>query len=105
MSQEDDAGRSSEERSAAGKTKLLLGRVASVLGILVALSVVFVPNSATIATFSAIVLGGVGYVLGARRLGAAAAIIAVVALIFGFMAINGYIPGIDPPGVNEQSPS
>ena len=105
MSQEDDAGRSSEERSAAGKTKLLLGRVASVLGILVAISVVFVPNSATIATFSAITLGGVGYILGARRLGIATVVIAVVALILGYLAISGYIPGINPPGVNEQSPS
>ena len=104
MSQEDDAGKSNEERSGPGGIKLLLGQVASVLGILVAISVVFVPNLATIATFSAIALGGVGYVLGARRLGIVALIIAVVALVFGFLAISGYIPGIDPPGVNEQVP-
>ncbi len=51
MRQKDDAGKSSEERSGAGKTKLLLGRVASVLGILVAISVVFVPNFTTNAAF------------------------------------------------------
>ncbi len=104
MSPKDDAERSSEERSGAGKTKLLLGQVASVLGILVAISVVFIPNFTTNATFSAIVLGGVGYVLGARRLAIATLIIAAVALIFGYLVINGYIPGMDPAGVNEQSP-
>ncbi len=104
MSQEDDAGRSGEERSGAGSVKLLLGQISSVLGILGAISVMFVPNFAVIGAFSAIALGGVGYVLGARRLGITAAIIAVVALIFGFLAISGYIPGMDPTGVNEQSP-
>ena len=98
MSQKDDAGKSSEESSGGGKTKLLLGRVASVLGILVAISVVFVPNFTTNAIFSAIVLGGVGYVLGARRLGIATLIIAAVALIFGLMVISGLIPGMDPVG-------
>ena len=104
MSQEDDAGRSSEERSGAGGIRLLLGRVASVLGILVAISIAFTPNIALTAAVSAIALGGAGYVLGARRLGIAAVIIAVLALIFGLMAISGSIPGFDPPGPSEQSP-
>lgn len=104
MNQGEDAGSSSEQRSGSGKIKLLLGQVASVFGIAVAISVVFIPNSALIVAFSAIALGGVGYVLGARRLGAAAVVIAVVALIFGLLAISGYIPGFDPQGVNEQSP-
>ena len=98
MSQKDDAGRPSEERSGAGKTKLLLGRVASVLGILAAISVVFVPNFTMNAAILAIGLGGVSYVLGARRLGIVTLIIAAVALIFGLMVISGLIPGMDPVG-------
>jgi len=104
MAQVDDERRASEDRSGIDKTKLLLGRVAAVLGILVSLSIVLTPNAATIFTFTAIVLGGVGYALGARRLGVAALVIAVAALVLGFMLINGYIPGIDPPGVDDQSP-
>lgn len=104
MSQGEDAGSSSEQRNGSGKMRLLLGRIASVLGILVGLTVVFIPNSALMTFILAAVLGGTGYVLGARRLGVAAIVVAVVALILGAMAVSGYIPGIDPPGVNEQSP-
>jgi hypothetical protein len=45
----------------------------------------------TLATF----LGLIGYFLGARRVGRAAMIFAVVALLFGLSASQGYVPGIE----------
>jgi hypothetical protein len=47
------------------------------------------------ATTLAAFLGLIGYFLGARRVGRAAMIFAVVALLFGLSASQGYVPGIE----------
>jgi hypothetical protein len=47
------------------------------------------------ATTLAAFLGLIGYFLGARRVGRAATIFAVVALLFGLFASQGYVPGIE----------
>lgn len=85
--------------------KLLAGRIVSVFGILVGATVVFIANAAVTFSFIGIALGAVGYVLGARKLGLAAVIVAVVALVLGAMIINNMIPGLNPPGVDDNSPS
>jgi hypothetical protein len=40
-------------------------------------------------------LGLIGYFLGARKVGRAVVIFAVVALLFGLFASQGYIPGLE----------
>lgn len=51
-------------------------------------------GSAIPAASMGIFLGLVGYVLGARLLGRAAAIFSVVAIIFAMSASQGYVPGL-----------
>jgi hypothetical protein len=43
-----------------------------------------------------IVLGVVGYALGARRLGAATVVVSVVALILLLAVAQRYVPGVEP---------
>ena len=62
------------------------------------------PASVPSVTVVGIVLGGLGVALGARRLGIAAIVVSVAVLLFGLAAINGLIPGLDPPGYEQQAP-
>ncbi|MGB3635343.1 MAG: hypothetical protein WA982_14975 [Rubrobacteraceae bacterium] len=104
MSQSKDAERPGEEGGGPGTIRLLLGRISSVLGILVGAAVVLTANAALIFSFLGVTLGAAGYMLGARRLGIAAIIVAVVSLVLGAMIINDLIPGLNPPGVDDNSP-
>jgi hypothetical protein len=60
------------------------------------------------ATSLGMVLGAVGYTLGARRLGGVAAVLSVVGLIFGMAVSQGLVPGVEPsdhsmPGVEPRA--
>ena len=83
--------------------RLFLGRSASVLGVVVAVvGMVVDVNSAFVVTSVGIMLGGVGFGLGARRFGLAAVAASIVLLLFGLAVINGYVPGLNPPGYEQQ---
>ena len=104
MSQGKDAERPGEEGGGPGVVKLLLGRIVSVLGMLAGAAVVLTANAALIFSFLGVALGVTGYALGARRLGFAAILVAAVGLILGAAIINDLIPGLNPPGVDDNSP-
>lgn len=74
------------------------------LGILVVTSVILTPNAALIFSFAGVTLGATGYFLGARRLGIAAVVVTVVGLVLGGMIISDLIPGLNPPGVDDNLP-
>ena len=78
-------GRTSERKS---NLKLLYGRIASVLGVLIALGLYFMIQ-VTLFSFLGILLGALGFGLGARRFGIAAVIISVVIIIFDLAASTG----------------
>lgn len=59
------------------------GRVASVLGILVASSGLLTPDDVGLAGPTGILMGLLGYALGARRLGTAAVVLSVVEVLLG----------------------
>ncbi len=83
--------------------RLLFGRLASILGILVAAAgAIFSVNTAISSTAAGILLGVIGFALGARRLGIAAIVVTVALLLISLAAINGVIPGFDPPGYEKQ---
>ncbi len=83
--------------------RLLFGRLASILGMLIAAAgVIFSVNSAVSVISIGILLGGVGFALGARRFGIAAIVVSVTVLLFSLAAINGLIPGLNPPGYEDQ---
>ena len=44
----------------------------------------------------------IDFALGARRFGIAAVIVTVALLLISLAAINGLIPGFDPPGYEKQ---
>lgn len=82
------------------QVKLLLGRVAAVIGLLVVLASVislFMTQSAAVADISggavALVLGVLGYALGSRKLGLAVVILGVAAIFLSLAATQGIIPG------------
>ena len=80
-----------------GTVKLLIGRILSVLGILngVGGTVAALAISSEDVTFAslAILLGVVGYFLGARRLGAASVVVGVVLLLVMGGASSGLSDG------------
>ncbi len=91
----EDEGRAKQARS-------LFGLAAAALGILLALAVVLIAVTqqgsvlgATTTALVGIILGILGYSLGARRLGTAAAILSIVALIFGMAVGQGLVPGLE----------
>ncbi len=91
----EDEGRTKQARS-------LFGLAAAALGILLALAVVLIAVTqqgsvlgATTTALVGIILGIVGYSLGARRLGTAAAVLSIVALIFGMAVGQGLVPGLE----------
>jgi hypothetical protein len=82
------------------QVKLLLGRAASITGLLIVLLStvsVFLIQSASVASISpgaiAFVLGVAGYFLGARRLGLVVVILGVLAIFLSLAATQGIIPG------------
>jgi len=83
--------------------RLLFGRIASILGMLIAAAgAIFSVNTSTSITAAGILLGVIGLALGARRLGIAAIVVTVALLLSMLAAINGLIPGFDPPGYEKQ---
>ena len=83
--------------------RLLFGRLASILGMLIAAAgAIFSVNTATSITAAAILLVAIGFALGARRFGIAAIVVTVALLLIILAAINGLIPGFDPPGYEKQ---
>jgi hypothetical protein len=112
---EEERGRTSPGKDH-GKTggggrqaRLLIGGAAAVLGIVLGLAgaASAFPEAtlmnAVPATSLGMVLGVVGYALGARRLGAVAATLSVVGLIFGMALSQGLVPGVEPSDHTEQS--
>jgi hypothetical protein len=90
-----DEGRAKQARS-------LFGLTAAALGILLALAVVLIAVTqqgsvlgATTTALVGIILGIVGYSLGAHSLGIAAAVLSIVALIFGMAVSQGLVPGLE----------
>ena len=89
-----------EDKEREQTAKSFLALVLCVLGILLGLVGFVTPfftGPATTADISmqavGILLGIVGYYLGARRLGIAAAVLCIVAIFFGLAASQGLIPG------------
>jgi hypothetical protein len=91
------------------QARLLFGGAAAVLGIVLGLAgAASAFSEATLmnvvpATSLGMVLGVVGYALGARSLGAVAAVLSVVGLIFGTALSQGMVPGVEPSDHTEQS--
>lgn len=67
------------------RVRKLFGRAASVLGIVVALAGALTPGEMGPAGPAGILLGAVGYLLGARLVGATAVLLAVVEILVGFL--------------------
>jgi hypothetical protein len=101
-----EAGRGEQANPEEGKgkdqAKRLGGLISCVLGLLLALGGIVGPLLALTEDVStgvlAIVLGVLGYSLGARRLGAATVVLGTVALLFVVAASTGLIPGLAPSG-------
>jgi hypothetical protein len=99
---------SDETRAKKAKEQLVrsLGWALASFGILVALAGVaftFVQgavNNVVPSTFLSIVLGLVGFLMGARRIGATAAVLSVIALMFGVAASQGLVHGVERPDRN-----
>ena len=71
------------------------GIMTGLLGLVTAFSEYTFPNTVVLASMG-IVMGMVGYGIGARRLGTAAAVVSAAALIIGVAASQGYVPGVEP---------
>jgi hypothetical protein len=78
-------------RSVARPIRLVPGRIACVVGLSLAVTGVFFVDMAT--DIMGVILGAVGYYLGARILGVAIIIISIITLSFGLVAGQGGIPG------------
>jgi hypothetical protein len=93
-----------QENPGEGKkqAKLLGGRISCVIGILLGMGGIVAALLGASDDVSsgvlAIVLGVLGYSLGARRLGAATVVLGTVALFFAVAASTGLIPGVAPLG-------
>ncbi len=91
-----------EDKVRTNQARSLFGLVGAALGILLALAVVAIAATqqgsvlgATSTALVGIILGTVGYSLGARRLGTAAVVLSIVALIFGMAVSQGLVPGLE----------
>lgn len=99
---------SDETRARKAREQLVrsLGWALASFGILLAIAGVaftFVQGTVTNvvpSTFLGIVLGLIGFLMGARRMGATAAVLSVIALIFGVAASQGLVPGVERPDRN-----
>jgi site-specific recombinase len=100
------AGRDEQENPGEDKgkyqAKRLAGLISCVLGLLLGLGGIVGALLALTQDVSsgvvAIVLGVLGYSLGARRLGVATVVLGTVALFFVVAASTGLIPGVAPSG-------
>src|SRR5829696_4308515 len=85
-----------------GALKLLLGRICCVVGLLLGAGSFVVAILGASVNLSAgavgVVLGVLGYFLGARRLGVASVVLGTAAIFFMAAASTGLIPGIEPLG-------
>ena len=98
MEDRQDQGQSPElDQQKAGTLKLLVGRIASVLGILAGVggtvAALVVDSTDITAAAAAILLGVLGYFLGARRLGAVSVVLGVVLLLVLAGASSGFSQG------------
>jgi hypothetical protein len=94
MEDGQDNGQNSElDQKTAGAVKLLVGRIASVLGILAGVggtvAALAVQSTDITAGTAAILLGVVGYFLGARSLGAVSVVVGVGLLVMLVGASTG----------------
>ncbi|ABG03638.1 hypothetical protein Rxyl_0668 [Rubrobacter xylanophilus DSM 9941] len=78
-----------QERKTGGR--LLAGRMLCVIGILIAPFGAYAISVVLDAV--ALILGTIGFALGARTLGAATVVLAVVAMFVGLLAGEGMVPG------------
>jgi hypothetical protein len=78
-----------------GGATAAMGILTGLLGLATAFSEFTFPNTVVLTSLG-IVMGMVGYAVGARRLGAAAAVVSAAALIIGVAASQGYVPGVEP---------
>jgi uncharacterized Tic20 family protein len=100
------AGQDEQENSDKGKeknqAKRLGGLISCVLGLLLAVGGIVGPFLALTEDVSpgvlAMVLGVLGYSLGARRFGAVTVVLGTIALFFVVAASTGLIPGLAPSG-------
>lgn len=101
------AGRDQREKPGEGEgkdqAKRLGGLISSVLGLLLALGGIVggflgVVTEDVSPGVLAIVLGVLGYSLGARRLGAATVVLGTLTLFFVVAASAGLVPGVAPSG-------
>ena len=98
MEDRQDEGQGPElDQQTAGTLKLLVGRIASVLGILAGvggtIAALAVDSTDITAAAAAILLGVLGYFLGARRLGAVSVVVGVVLLLVLAGASSGFSQG------------
>lgn len=98
----DGDGREGAE--AIKRTGPFFGGAVAAMGVLSALAGAFLATGIAVAasfidtvpaTSLGFFLGLIGYSLGARRFGRAAMAFAVVALLFGLFASQGYVPGLN----------
>ena len=98
MEDGQDNGQNSQlDQKTAGAVKLLVGRIASVLGILAGVggtvAALAVQSTDITAGTAAILLGVVGYFLSARSLGAVSVVVGVVLLLVLAGASSGFSQG------------
>ena len=98
MEDGQDEGQGPElDQKTAGTLKLLVGRIASVLGILAGVggtvAALAVDSTDITAAAAAILLGVLGYFLGARRLGAVSVAVGVALLLVLAGASSGFSQG------------
>jgi site-specific recombinase len=98
----DESQANHGEEKGKKQARRLGGVLSSVLGLLLGLGGIvggFLGLTEDVSTGAlAIVLGVLGYYLGARRLGAATVVLGTVALFFVVAASTGLIPGVTPLG-------
>lgn len=99
LSHDIDHRRSGKHERGEALAKLLIGRIVCIVGLILAIggavSAVFLATANISAEAVGIVLGILGYFLGAGRLAVATIVISVIALFFGLAASQGLIPGIE----------
>jgi len=93
-----------EEAEALKRTGPIFGVMSAAAGVPLALAGAFLATGivgdasftdTVPATTLGAFLGLIGYVFGARRVGRAVVVFAVVALLFGLLASQGYVPGLE----------
>jgi hypothetical protein len=96
---QENPGRDKERKDA---LKVLGGRISCIVGILLGVGGIILALLGASDDVSsgvlAMVLGALGYALGARRLGAATVVLGTLALFFVVAASTGLIPGVAPLG-------